>query len=296
MSELGPSPQSEEEKETQGISFAKEIADLRSRAETDEDFSAVLSKIQTLKELYGLVPSSEAKLSSEVTEQMAEAKEILGQDFLGPEEIKAVFGLETIEVPPIPFSREELERAKELGQFLILRTDQIPPDKLELPHTRKTLESAPETRWALVTKELIPDSTNKDYIDQTDQMITYLEEQVFSGRGLPPEYESAATNFRGQKEKLKKLAESSDITKTLADLAITKLIRQNRDELLYDLEVYKAVTDQYLLRGDYAWTSSRDSAGNMVDVGRFDSDGIHVCRYRPDTPNPNLGAVLSRSQ
>ena len=52
-----------------------------------------------------------------------EAKEILGEDFLGPEEVKEVFGITIEEVPAIPFSQAELERAKELGQQLILQVE-----------------------------------------------------------------------------------------------------------------------------------------------------------------------------
>ena len=50
-----------------------------------------------------------------LTEQ---AKEILGKDMLGPEAVNATFGFSPEAIPPIPFSIEDLERAKELNQFL----------------------------------------------------------------------------------------------------------------------------------------------------------------------------------
>ena len=53
-----------------------------------------------------------------------EARETLGEEMvLGPEEIFNAFGFEVkeSEIPPIPYSREELEKAKELGEQLILR-------------------------------------------------------------------------------------------------------------------------------------------------------------------------------
>jgi hypothetical protein len=47
------------------------------------------------------------------------------KEFMGPDEIKKAFGVEIAEseIPNIPFSEAELERAKKLGQFLVLRAD-----------------------------------------------------------------------------------------------------------------------------------------------------------------------------
>ena len=47
--------------------------------------------------------------------------------FLGPEAIKAAFGVELSpeEIPPIKFTKEQLERARDLGQFLVLRLDKV---------------------------------------------------------------------------------------------------------------------------------------------------------------------------
>lgn len=47
------------------------------------------------------------------------------------------------------------------------------------------------------------------------------------------------------------------------------------------------------------WTmadkTSRDSDGNLVNVGNFDSDGANVNNDRPDNRNDNLGVSFSRS-
>ncbi len=39
----------------------------------------------------------------------------------------------------------------------------------------------------------------------------------------------------------------------------------------------------------------RDSDGNLVNAGNFDSDGVNVNRWNPDNANDNLGVLLSRS-
>ncbi len=66
------------------------------------------------------------KLTGDIFEQMLKAREIMGErEVMGPEEVKKAFGIEVpeSEVPPIPFNETELKRAKELGQFLVLRVD-----------------------------------------------------------------------------------------------------------------------------------------------------------------------------
>ncbi len=39
----------------------------------------------------------------------------------------------------------------------------------------------------------------------------------------------------------------------------------------------------------------RDSDGKLVNVGKFDSDGVNVNSNRPDNSNDNLGVAFSRS-
>jgi hypothetical protein len=56
------------------------------------------------------------------------AMEILGREnVFGPERVKEVFGVK-VEAPKIPFSKEDLERARENGERLILRIDRLDPE------------------------------------------------------------------------------------------------------------------------------------------------------------------------
>ncbi len=165
------------------------------------------------------------------------AKNIFGQDFLGPEEIKTAFigKVEIEEIPPIPFSIAELKRAKELGQFLILRLpltmkqiheklggklkDGImllyPSDK-EMGQIRDDAwykkedffkKEIPQAGWALVSKEVLgyrdgnPDknatkvSASKNYLEQTHALIDYLQNEVFRDMPMPRAYTEAITEF-----------------------------------------------------------------------------------------------------
>ena len=40
---------------------------------------------------------------------------------------------------------------------------------------------------------------------------------------------------------------------------------------------------------------ARESDGNLVNVGNFDTDGANVNRWNPDNTNSDIGVLLSRS-
>jgi len=186
-------------------------------------------------------------------ERIEKAKEIMGNDFMGPEQVAAAFNFDptTIEVPPIPFSAQELERAKQLGQFLILRIDKdnggnpltmqrigiILNDKLkdngkvfsnlDWQQTEEFFTTDfPKARWALVSKDLlgyenngqIKDedeakvSTNKNYLEQTQVLINYLKNEVFQGGTIPLEYTQAIAEFDQEKASIGAIIESSNGT------------------------------------------------------------------------------------
>jgi hypothetical protein len=233
-----------------------------------------------------------------------EAQMILGKEFLGSEAIAAVFGPDTVptKIPHIPFSREELEQARDLNnQFLILRTDKIPADRLKFSSTKISLEKAPTTRWALVTKDVIPGTIHTNYFDQTEQIIKYLWLQVFKGRKIPKEYLAAIAEYESQKEELILLAASRNedewkpAAKRLAALKITLLCRQTRDEALYDLEVYHRINKEYLLPNKWTWTASPDSLGTLFIVGHFDAKSACVSGLGADRTVTSLGGCFSRT-
>lgn len=46
----------------------------------------------------------------------------------------------------------------------------------------------------------------------------------------------------------------------------------------------------------YTWTNSRDSDGDLVFVGCFDSDGAGVSRWKPGLSDSGMGVCFSRSE
>lgn len=258
------------------------------------------------------------------------AKGILKEDCLGPDEVKQALGIEidSNEIPPIPFSKAELERARELGQFLILRTDQdndgkpltmqriegIVNPSLEAQNQGKLLfdtswysrdpfytQETSSLSWSLIFKEPVPDSTGQNYLEQTETLINYLKNQVFKDKPLPKACQEAIKEFEKKKPAIAKIISSTKEAKwkkeakMLESLKITRLLRPTPVEALYDLAVYFKTNNQRLLPNGYIYTARLSSGGYLVLLGYFKSDGVDVSSYDPGYRATYLGAGFARS-
>ena len=260
--------------------------------------------------------------------ELQEARDILGDDFLGPEEVEKTFGvvMPADELPPLPFSRAELEKAKELGEMLILRVDKTADGKpmsleamnailvkrwekegkggiLATPDDWKSLigketytKNTPRSGWALVSKELLPDSTNKDYIKQTEIIIQVLREKTFEDLEMPKEYAEALAEFESQKDRLTKLMSENwqQAAKELSELKINELTRSSIQETIYDLAMYYDTRGQRLLPDSYTWSNSRSTGGSLVCLGGLDAWGVGGSWWGPDYRYGFVGVSLSR--
>lgn len=255
------------------------------------------------------------------------ARKIMGQDFLGLEAIEKVFGPEALpqEIPPIPFSKKELLKAKELGQFLVLRVDRAPSgEPLTIKKINELLgpkyaaegskllrdkswyenkdfftKETPEVSWALTSKGVIDDSYFKDYLDQIPTIIRYLK-QVFP-EGLPEIYEYAAEDWQNNSKiddipLIDAAGWPAKIQEIIESLQINQLTRQTPAEAIYDLVMYHQNNGQHLLAFKLAWTSRQipDSDCEIVSVGRFDTDGIDINTERFNGQGPYLSVCFSR--
>ncbi len=247
-----------------------------------------------------------------------------GTDCLGPDEVEQVFGIKLADVPPIPFTEEELTRARELGQILLLfvpndadgnlltmkRLRDILCNKLgagkllyeESWYAKEpfytTTPIVPAPIWKLVSHDVIPGSTNVNYLDQTVALVRYLTEEVYQDEGLPMAYDVAASEFDSSKDRLTKLMRSDwkKAAEELTALKVNQLFRLSPGELLYLIAFYRAANKEYLLEDMYSWTASRSNAfGGLVYAGGADSDGAGVDIYSPRDPNDDLGVLFSRS-
>ncbi len=294
------------------------------------DLKEVLSRYRLMEDALGI---SGKKLEGTLQEQMDMAKEVMGEEFFGVQEVKKAFGMEVNPegIPEIPFSREELEKAKELNQFLVLRANMASDGKpLTLRKINEILKGKvsdgskllyaddgtgkiksdswykdedfpktdkPKLAWALVSKEVIPNSTSKNYLQQTEGLADYLKNQVFKGEEMPSEYQESIDEFEKEKGEIEKLM-SSDWQKAaekLSSLKINQLTRQNPAEVLYDIAIYFQNKGERILEKIYTWTARRDSDGGLVVAGGFDSGGVYVRGRRPGGSRDDLGVAFSRS-
>jgi len=275
----------------------------------------------------------EAKLDGPIAEQLAKAEKILGQDFLGPEAVFSAFNFrpDTKDIPAIPFSQAELEHAKTLKQFLVLRLNKTKDgqpltmkkmNELKAGRTKdksKILYSTddkgeiksdawfkaeaffttetPTLGWALVSKEFVPGSTSQNYLDQTQVLADYLQTEIFAGRKPDKVYQDALDEFNKAKGGLKALLESDwqAAGEKLEKLQINELLRQSPSEALYDTLLMKEKNKENLLP-EYTWTKRRSAVGRFVDLGGAGADGAYVGSIRPGLSSGALGVLLSRSR
>jgi MoxR-like ATPase len=269
----------------------------------------------------------EAKLDGPVAEQIEAAIEKLGREnVFGPQEVEKTFGVRLAEVPDVPFSIEELERAEKLGQMLVLRVDKTPDGKpMSMEAMNEILvkkwkkegkgeifatadgwrdwigadyftKEHPRLGWALVSKEVMPESLSKNYLEQTEVIIKALKEKAFKDLELPEEYTEAIAEFESKKKRLAELMDSDwqQAAKQLAELKITQLTRQTIPETIYDVAMYHDKNNKRLLADTYSWSSSLVPDGVLVDLGGFGAGGVRGGGWKPDDRNGILGVSLSR--
>ncbi len=271
-------------------------------------------------------PVSRVKLEGSKLEQVTRAAEILGNDFLGPDQVQKVFGIELSpdQIPDIPFSEEELLKAVAFEQMLILRTNKLSTGKsATMENMSKLLEATfkskgrgkilydtdwyngedfytketPRLGWALVGKDLVPDSAGGEYLQQTEAIVDYLKGTVFK-TGVPAVYREAITEFESQKKKLATLVgkDWKSAAEQLSNLKINQMTRQTPVEALYDILMRFQNQDERQLENRYTWTNRRASDGPLVYVGSFDSRGAIVGGNEPGYSYGGLGVSFSRSQ
>ena len=273
-------------------------------------------------------------------EKIFKAKEIMREDFLGRKEVEKALGIkiDPEKIPEIPFSKEDLERARELNHFLILRVGETADGKkLTIENINKLLKKEPKNRkkflanededgniyysawfknedfavedtpknsWALVSKELVPASEGTKYVEQTQEIISYLKNQVFKDKELPKKIQSAVIEFESKKDNLKKIINdcgSEDGMKraanALTELEITKILRPTPVEIFYDACVLQQKNEERLIKNSSvaALTSKTDSENYFVYLVNPGTGGMDFDRISPRGASSRIGTFFSRT-
>ena len=260
---------------------------------------------------------------------LQEARDILGADnVFGPEAIKTTWDrdLAPHEIPPLPYTREQLEGAKRMNMMLVLHIDrdaqgnpltgkrmnEIVQPKLTAAGKGKllydtdryaqepfytTATSKPE--WTLVTRDILPNSTYLDYADQTKLLRDTLSAQL----GLTQaEKDAIAEADDATLARLKQDASSNDesiwkpAAQALAALKVNQNHRRSLPDALFDQATLLETQDARLFNGQalYDWTNDQVSDGYLVHVGSANSGGVSVNRWDPKDRSGDMGVSFSR--
>jgi len=262
-----------------------------------------LSRFETIKE------EIEAIFQNELQEflfvSLEKAKKIFGRDFFGPEEIRRTYEIKTeIKYPPIPFSKKDLERAKNLGQFLILRTPEIDKagflvrGKIFLTHINEHIKKPFPAHWALVSKRPMPKSVKyANYLALTDETISYLSE-VFP-LGLPDEYKKAIIDYKAIRPKIEAIIDSNPqaAASKLVELDLNKMTHPSLDQALYDLEIYYQITGERLWDSvSTYWTNTQTDSGEIAVTSWMSSHGADVGSFKPGSSGDFMRISFSRTK
>jgi len=271
---------------------------------------------------------------------LTKALEIMGgkERVIGlPEDYQKAFGF-TPELPPIPFTTEEIKHHEKLGHLLYFEPSHTPEgepltiakmaelagsniivtnsdgtkeyrlwknqfddngnikDKAWFSKQTALLSETPTGTWKFVSKEIIPGSEGKNYIDQTDFLINDLKTNIFP-TGLPQEYQEAITIWERDKANIQQLITDGkhlEAVKALSQQPISKLTRENLASALCRLIVLQKSRDEKTLKNKRTWTYSFSSHGGLVDLGCFAADGADVVRRAPAYDWTSVGVVFSR--
>jgi len=235
------------------------------------DYDAMTEKAKDILE--------EDFLGVEAVLQMAEKLRKVG--------VNVEFNVDTI--PAIPYSETDLQLAKRNGEMLVLRTNEMNigniPTPISLINFRELFKRDPNNNgqtmfyygkdwyanspfvaetgdikpeWALVKKNILVDSLNKNW-DQQKEILKEYGKILRRDGGLH-----------------------------------TTIRRRTATEFVWDMMLRYTNTDTKLLPETYDWTQTRLSNGYLLYVGAFDSIGVRVFGNRPDYSYSNLGVCPSR--
>lgn len=195
------------------------------------------------------------------------AKNILGRDFISPEEIAAARGLAYTDEQLATFgntlpTQEVLEWCRNNGMMLVAG----PPKSMSLLDVRAVKVGyfySKEGGWYAESKQKFA------RIDKVETVWIALRKEPVVG--------SPNRNWAEQ-----------------SALVSGPMSVPNAAEAAWGLTTYKAARDEYLLSGLYVRTSSFDSDGYHVGVGGFGVGGLGVSNYWDLNRRASLGLAGSR--
>jgi len=258
-----------------------------------------------------------------------EAKSILGsKNVFGPKEIEKALGIkiDSMSVPPIPFSKKTLEKAKAMDMFIILKMPlsinslndllkglvdkeakllynyDLRSGKLKKSawYTNMDWFTKPENDkpyWTLDSKSLLVNSINRNYVQQTERIYDYLTNKIFVGDSISLVYKEALTQWDSICPIIKKMIsvinDCEPQCDSLLDVAkINLFCRPTPFDVVYDLAIILKITKKRMFTGVKIMTNVRDKDGLRVSVGYFDIKGMAIDAIATEDPDEETGSLF----
>ena len=254
---------------------------------------------------------------------LEKAREIIGKEnFYGPDEIEKAFGFMPERVPPVPFSKQELEKAKEMNLKLVYypqtngKGEQLTVETIAgfsqnntaqnkgkllyekqfgdnmqifgdawLKNDAKTMSAPVASGWQLVSENILEKTENQNYKNQTKILVEKYEESF--PNNLPIDWDKIKADFDG-------LADND--SEQLGKNKLSQILREPYTNTIFRYLLIEKLTKRKILINRYSWSSTVSSGGALVHFGGAVADGAGVYWDRPGGDWGSLGAVFSRSE
>lgn len=220
---------------------------------------------------------------------LAEARAVLGDSVLGPEELAAALGFDPLSlltaderaaIDPLPFDSAALASARAENELLVLRIARDPDGPLTMLQLEKRLGGlAPQVHRGV------------GYLLRDEWTI---DGQPFAVRDTPvtgwylvrrsPHPATLNRSYRAQDAALR----------TLAGRRSGIGARRSAVEAAFDLLCWYRHSGQRLLAAAFDWTHSRSSDGGFVAVGGFGPSGLEILAFSAAVRFGSLGVCVQR--
>lgn len=229
---------------------------------------------------------------------VADAERILDGWVFGPEDVYKVFDVYVDEdEAAIPYTRMQLEQAREDGAMLVYRVCEdamgMPLNIQHICHVlrnklliageaqwmvtnlagsvsfMRSVRRLPKHGWKLVTRAPVPKSPGRDYFGQTKILRQFIEKRL----ALPPEQMALSRKSILEEERRKyrknRLPDRGDIsvTEDLAIMPVNANHRRNAAELLYDVCLSYFSKGKLLLPDHLEDTNTATVRGEILGLG-----------------------------
>jgi len=208
--------------------------------------------------------------------KVTDAHAILGHDVLGGDEAHAVFGVR-VEVPPLPFTAEELTAAKTAGEMLVLR---IAKDA-----------SGPLTLQRMI--QHMPQSFDERYLRKMGYQL-----RDDWGIELEPLAATDTCTLGWALVHKEILSETRNLAYDEQDAVVTRdrvdVRRRTAVEAVYDTLLHFGARHARLLSTTWDWTKSRTVDGGYLNVGGFGPAGLQILNFSRAVRHGALGVCPTR--